>query len=93
MTLEQVLKFTTDYGVLCVLVFVLVFILYKFIEKVMKDAKTREESTNKTMSEITNTIKEASETNKSLAETNRLLVDKISYDVQDIKHFLNIKEG
>ena len=92
MTFEEILKFTSDYGVLCVLVFVLIFILYKLIEKVLKDAKSREEITSQTMTQITDTIKETSATNKSLAETNRLLVDKISYDLQEIKDFMNIKE-
>lgn len=82
----------SELGVYVAIIVGLLIFLYKLIEQIMKDNKSREELSSQTMAQITETIKETSATNKSLAETNRLLVDKISYDLQEIKDCMNIKE-
>ena len=68
-------------------------LLYKIIFRVLDENKNREETTAKTLSEISNTIKESSITSKELSETNRLLVDKMTYELQSIDSSINQMNG
>ena len=66
----------------------------KYTESMLLDEnKNREETTAKTLSEISNTIKESSMTSKELSETNRLLVDKMTYELQSIDSSISQMNG
>lgn len=68
-------------------------LLYKIIFRILDENKNREETTAKTLSEISNTIKESSMTSKELSETNRLLVDKMTYELQSIDSSISQMNG
>lgn len=68
-------------------------LLYKIIFRVLDENKNREETTAKTLNEISNTIKESSMTSKELSETNRLMVERMTFDLQSINSSVNQMNG
>ena len=82
--MATLLDWGQTYGISIIFAFLCGYVLVKLITRIMDENKEREQTTAKTLGDISNTIKESAETNKSLAETNRLIVDKLTYDVQEI---------